>query len=212
MLDLESTWEFVAGQPSRRASQNAGLIQVYRLSADKLKSLCDEDPSFRSFVVTRAVSRRAYWLRMLNEVRHRRELESKRIRDDRPPEFWRRIATIGSEEREDAKMLGLEFDESPASKEEIGEHKLEYKLRKSVQMLISREENRKKAAGSKADPQTLASRVQSLDQGLHDLSESEYMKRFGVESTAAIVRILDKFELVVQFKGLYTFALVFTTL
>lgn len=59
-------------------------------------------------------------------------------------------------------MLGLDFDESPTTKEEIGEEKLEYKLRKSVQMLISREENRKKA-GSKADPQTLASRVQSLD-------------------------------------------------
>ena len=97
MLDLESTWEFVAGQPSSRASQNAGLIQVYRLSADKLKSLCDEDPAFRSFVVTRAVSRRAYWLRILNEVRHRRELESKRIRDDRPPEFWRKAAEYGNE-------------------------------------------------------------------------------------------------------------------
>ena len=38
------------------------------------------------------------------------------------------------------------------------------------------------------------------------------MKRFGLENTAAIVRILDRFELVVQFKGLYTFALVNTTL
>ena len=105
----------------------------------------------------------------------------------------------------------LETDDSP-KKEEISEEKLEYKLKKSVQMLISREDNRKKAGGPKADPQTLASRVQSLDQGLHDLSEAEYMKRFGYDEAAAMVRYLDKFELVVQFKGLYSFALVFTTL
>ena len=80
-------------------------------------------------------------------------------------------------------------------------------------MLISREDNRKKSAGPKADPQTLASRVQSLDQGLHDLSEAEYMKRFGGNDSAAILtRHLDKFELVVKFKGLYSFALMFTTL
>ena len=105
-----------------------------------------------------------------------------------------------------------EFSDSPKRQDDIDEEKLEYKLKKSVQMLISREDNRKKAAGPKADPQTLASRVQSLDQGLHDLSEAEYMKRFGYDEAAAMVRYLDKFELVVQFKGLYSFALVFTTL
>ena len=99
---------------------------------------------------------------MLNEVRHRRELESKRIRDDRPPEFWRKAAEMVNDSKEE-EAFGLEFDEVPKRKEEIAEDKLEYKLRKSVQMLISREDNRKKSAGSKADPQTLASRVQSLD-------------------------------------------------
>ena len=56
-----------------------------------------------------------------------------------------------------------EFSDSPKRQDDIDEEKLEYKLKKSVQMLISREDNRKKAAGPKADPQTLASRVQSLD-------------------------------------------------
>ena len=108
-------------------------------------------------------------------------------------------------------MLDIDSDDSAKRKDEIDEDKLEYKLEKSVQMLISREDNRKKNASSKADPQTLASRVQSLDQGLHDLSEAEYMKRFGFEA-AEVVRFLDKFELVVQFKGLYSFALVTATL
>lgn len=37
------------------------------------------------------------------------------------------------------------------------------------------------------------------------------MKRFGFEA-AEVVRFLDKYELVVQFKGLYSFALVTATL
>ena len=154
-----------------------------------LKTLCDEDPQFRNFVVTRAVSRRAYWLRILNEVRHRRELESKRIRDDRPPEFWRSAAEGVNDSKED--MLGLEFDTKKKTELEMDED-LNHKLEKSVQMLISREDNRKKAAG-KVDPQSLASRVQSLDQGLHDLSEAEYMKKFGLDNPAEIVRQIDKF-------------------
>ena len=60
-------------------------------------------------------------------------------------------------------MLDIDSDDSAKRKDEIDEDKLEYKLKKSVQMLISREDNRKKSASSKADPQTLASRVQSLD-------------------------------------------------
>lgn len=60
-------------------------------------------------------------------------------------------------------MLDIDSDDSAKRKDEIDEDKLEYKLEKSVQMLISREDNRKKSAGSKVDPQTLASRVQSLD-------------------------------------------------
>ena len=108
-------------------------------------------------------------------------------------------------------MLGLEVDTIKKTEQELDEE-LNHKLEQSVQMLISREDNRKKAAGSKVDPQSLASRVQSLDQGLHDLSESEYMKKFGVESPSVIMRSLDKFELIVQFKGLYSFALVLTTL
>ena len=108
-------------------------------------------------------------------------------------------------------MLGLEVDTIKKTEQELDEE-LNHKLEQSVQMLISREDNRKKAAGSKVDPQSLASRVQSLDQGLHDLSESEYMKKFGVENSSVIMRSLDKFELIVQFKGLYSFALVLTTL
>lgn len=60
-------------------------------------------------------------------------------------------------------MLDIDSDDSAKRKDEIDEDKLEYKLKKSVQMLISREDNRKKSASSKVDPQTLASRVQSLD-------------------------------------------------
>ena len=60
-------------------------------------------------------------------------------------------------------MLDIDSDDSAKRKDEIDEDKLEYKLEKSVQMLISREDNRKKSASSKVDPQTLASRVQSLD-------------------------------------------------
>ena len=38
------------------------------------------------------------------------------------------------------------------------------------------------------------------------------MKRFGYENAAEITRLLDKFELVIRFKGLYSFALVTATL
>ena len=41
-------------------------------------------------------------------------------------------------------MLDVESDDSTKRKDEIDDDKLEYKLKKSVQMLISREDNRKK--------------------------------------------------------------------
>ena len=55
-------------------------------------------------MVTRATARRAEWIKVLNEIKHRQEIEAKKEKDDRKIEIWN-MADLKTDEDDEIDAL-----------------------------------------------------------------------------------------------------------
>ena len=73
MVNVESSWDLEAGGDHEfdKSKKPKGVapdhILVYTIRAERLRKILNRDPVFRSFVITRSVTRRAYFTKLMED-------------------------------------------------------------------------------------------------------------------------------------------------